>query len=61
MAEGAEVTVRCDQAPGQVCPTDAFDRFLAFLETDEGDLSGQLARAGGALSYTEFSSTRRAR
>jgi endonuclease YncB( thermonuclease family) len=60
LVEGEEVTVRCDEAPGEACPLDAFDRYLAFLETEEGDVAEQLARAGGAMSFTKFSSSRRA-
>ena len=60
-ALGAAVTVACDQEPGEACPTDPFDRFLAFIESDElGDLGEWMARNGHAMSFTKFSSTRRA-
>ena len=60
-ALGAAVTVTCDQEPGEACPTDAFDRFLAFVESEElGDLGEWMARNGHAFSFTKFSSTRRA-
>lgn len=60
IAEGEIVTVRCDQQAGEACPRDQFDRFLAFLDGESGDLAEQLARAGGAMSFTKFDSTRRA-
>lgn len=60
-ATGAAVTVTCDREPGEACPTDTFDRFLAFVESDElGDFGEWMARNGHALSFTKFSSTRRA-
>lgn len=55
-------SVVCDQEPGVACPTDSFDRFLAFVESDDfGDLGEWVIRNGHALSFTKFSSTRRAR
>jgi endonuclease YncB( thermonuclease family) len=60
LALGATVTVYCDQLPGQACPTDPYDRFLAFVETDDVDLGEYMARNGHAFSYTAFYSTRRA-
>jgi endonuclease YncB( thermonuclease family) len=60
LIEGETVTVFCDQSPGDVCPIDNFDRFLAFLEGPEGDIAEVQARNGHAMSFTRFSSTRRA-
>lgn len=56
------VTIDCDRAAGEACPTDPFDRFLAFVESDSsGDMGEFMAGGGHALSYTDFPSTRRAR
>lgn len=60
-ALGATVTVHCNGEPGDACPTDPFDRFLAFADGDEvGDIGLWMVRNGHALSYTKFGSTRRA-
>jgi len=60
-ALGATVTVHCNGEPGDACPTDPFDRFLAFADGEEvGDIGEWMVRNGHALSYTKFGSTRRA-
>ena len=61
IAEGESVTVRCDEAESMPCPQDEFERYLAFLDSESGDLGEQLVRAGGAMSFTKFESSRRAR
>lgn len=58
--EGATVTVHCDQNVGEPCPQDMFDRYLAFLETEDEDVGEWVVRNGHAFSYTAYDSTRRA-
>ncbi len=58
--EGATVTVYCDQNVGEPCPQDMFERYLAFLETEDEDVGEWVVRNGHAFSYTAYWSTRRA-
>ena len=58
--EGATVTVYCDQNVGEPCPQDMFDRYLAFLETEDEDVGEWVVRNGHAFSFTAYYSTRRA-
>ncbi|MBN1946242.1 MAG: thermonuclease family protein [Bradymonadales bacterium] len=60
VAEGQQVTVHCGQSPGQPCPLDTFDRYLAFLDGEVGDLSEHMARNGHALTFTRYECDRMA-
>jgi len=61
MVENKTVTITCDVPNGEWCKTDDFDRYLAYLVMDDGkDASVELARQGGAFSYTSFASNKRA-
>lgn len=54
-------TVTCDDvAPGRLCPTDTFDRFLAYVEIDGRDLATEMAWYGHGFSYTAFTASKRA-
>ena len=61
LVEGKTLTITCDVATGAWCETDPFDRYLAYLVTDDGkDAATELARAGGGFSYTSFQASKRA-
>lgn len=60
LVENKTVTITCDVANGEWCKTDDFDRYLAYLVMDDGkDAAVELARAGGAFSYTSFTASKR--
>jgi len=61
LVEDKQVTVTCDVAANAWCGQDPFDRYLAYLVTADGkDAAVELARAGGAFSYTDFTASKRA-
>jgi len=61
LAADRDVRVTCDHtSPGHWCPTDAFGRYLAYLEIDGDDLAIRMAWHGYAFSYTTFFSSKRA-
>ena len=59
-AEDRQVTLTCEAAPGELCPTDPFGRSLAYVSVDGVDAAVAMARAGHGLSYVVFPSSRRA-
>ncbi|MDX9720159.1 MAG: thermonuclease family protein [Myxococcota bacterium] len=60
-AAGKEGYLTCDDAaPGEWCPMDTYDRYLAYISIDGRDLATEMAFQGNALSYTSFTSSKRA-
>lgn len=61
LVEDKQVTITCDVAANAWCEQDPFDRYLAYLQMPDGkDAAVELARAGGAFSYTDFTASKRA-
>ena len=62
IAQGQRVKITCDGvANGAWCPQDDFDRYLAYLQLENGkDFATEMAWHGWAFSYTSFSSSKRA-
>lgn len=60
MVEDKTLTLTCDVAPRAVCEKDQYDRWLAYLKTEDGDASVELARRGAAFSYVLFDASKRA-
>ncbi len=55
------VVITCDNTPvGQWCPTDDFDRYLAYVAVAGRDAATEMAWRGLGMSYTVFSATKRA-
>lgn len=59
MLHGQTVVVTCDAEPGAWCPTDFYDRYLAYVAVDGVDIATEMARAGAAFSYTDYPASRR--
>lgn len=49
-----------DVAVGEWCPTDPYDRYLAYIEVDGQDIATTMADRGAGFSYTSFYATKRA-
>jgi len=61
MVEGKTGILTCDDvAVGARCPTDVYDRTLAYIEVDVMDIATEMAYVCAAMSYTSFSSSKRA-
>jgi len=59
--DGAEGYLTCDDvAVGEWCPTDNYDRYLAYVEIDGRDVATEMAFQGHAFSYTSFRASKRA-
>jgi len=64
---GSPITISCDDLDGHPlptgswCPQDDFDRYLVYIELDNGDdFATEMAWNGAGLSYTWFDSSKRA-
>lgn len=60
MLHGREVWLTCDAEPGAWCPTDLYDRYLAYAEVDGLDAATEMARGGHGFSYTDYGASKRA-
>jgi len=60
MLHGKTVWLTCDTSPGAWCPTDLYDRYLAYVELDGLDAATEMARGGHGFAYTDYGSSKRA-
>jgi len=58
-AEDKQSVITCEVAAGQVCPKDTFGRSLAYVAVNGKDAAVESAKAGHALSYVTFYSSKR--
>jgi len=60
MLHDTTVRLTCDDvALGELCPTDIYDRYLAYAELDGKDAATEMARAGAGFSYTDYAASKR--